>query len=82
MQRQQLGINVEGTVAVFVSGLAVLYVNTGTGTATARFKLSQFGFKTSRASGYNVWKNKTTTFSGITVTLDVGQTGLLVMKGL
>lgn len=63
-------------------GSAVLYVNTGNGTATARFKLSQFGFKTRRASGYNVWKNKTTTFSGITVTLGAGQTGLVVMKGL
>ncbi|MGH3282110.1 MAG: glycoside hydrolase family 27 protein, partial [Trebonia sp.] len=63
-------------------GLAVLYANIGTGTATARFKLSQFGFKTSRASGYNVWKNKTTTFSGITVTLGAGQTALVVMKGL
>ena len=33
-----------------------------------------------QATGYNVWKNETTTFSGVTVTLAAGQTETLVIK--
>lgn len=69
--------------AVFKSadgGTAVLFANLGTGTSTATFTLSQLGITSSEATGYNVWKNETTTFSGIIVTLPAGQTETLVIK--
>lgn len=61
-------------------GTAVLFVNLGTGTGTGTFTLSQLGITTPEATGYNVWKNETTTFSGVTVTLPAGQTETVVMK--
>jgi alpha-galactosidase len=71
------------TEAVFKSadgGVAVLFANLGTGTSTGTFTLSQFGISASGASGYNVWKNETTTFSGISVTLPAGATETMVIK--
>jgi len=68
--------------AVFKSadgGTAVLFANLGTGTGTGTFTLSQLGISASEASGYNVWKNTTTTFSGVSVTLAAGQTETLVV---
>jgi hypothetical protein len=59
-------------------GTAVLFANLGTGTGT--FTLSQLGINTPEAIGYNVWKNETTTFSGVTVTLPAGQTETMVIK--
>jgi alpha-galactosidase len=61
-------------------GIAVLFANLGTGTGTGTFALSQLGINTPEASGYNVWRNETTTFSGVTVTLPAGQTETMVMK--
>jgi alpha-galactosidase len=61
-------------------GLAVLLVNLGTGTGSGRFKLSQFGITTAKASGYNVWTGATNTFSSIAVTMRAGQTELFEVK--
>ena len=69
--------------AVFKSadgGTAVLFANLGTGTSTGNFTLSQLGISTPEATGYNVWKRETTTFSGVTVTLAAGQTETVVIK--
>lgn len=63
-------------------GIAVLFVNLGTGTTTGRFSLSQLGITSARASGYNVWRERTTTFSGVSVTLEAGQTMLMQIKGI
>jgi alpha-galactosidase len=54
--------------------------NLGTGSGTGTFTLSQLGISTARATGYNVWKDETTTFSGVSVTLAAGQTETLVIK--
>jgi alpha-galactosidase len=61
-------------------GIAVLFVNLGTGTGTGHFSLSELGITSARASGYNVWTERTTTFSGVSVTLEAGQTVLLQIK--
>ena len=61
-------------------GTAVLFANLGTGTGTGNFTLSQLGVSASIAQGYNVWKNETTSFSGVNVTLPVGQTETLLIK--
>jgi alpha-galactosidase len=61
-------------------GIAVLFVNLGTGTGTGRFSLSQLGITSARASGYNVWTRRTTTFSGVSITLEAGQTMLVQIK--
>jgi alpha-galactosidase len=69
--------------AVFKSadgGTAVLFANLGSGTSTGTFTLSQFGIDTPEAFGYNVWRNETTIFSGVTVTLPAGQTETMVMR--
>jgi alpha-galactosidase len=69
--------------AVFKSadgGTAVLFANLGSGTGTGTFTLSQFGIDTPEAFGYNVWRNETTIFSGVTVTLPAGQTETVVMR--
>jgi alpha-galactosidase len=58
-------------------GIAVLFVNLGPDTSTGHFSLDQFGITSERASGYNVWTERTTTFSEVTVTLEAGQTSLL-----
>jgi alpha-galactosidase len=61
-------------------GTAVLFANLGTGTATGTFTLPQLGISTPTATGYNVWKNETATFSGVIVTLPAGQTETVVIK--
>jgi alpha-galactosidase len=61
-------------------GTAVLFANLGTGNGTGTFSLAQLGVNATRATGYNVWKHETTTFSGVTVTLAAGQTETLVIK--
>ena len=61
-------------------GVAVLLANLGTGTASGRSTLSQFGITTAKGSGYNVWTGKTNTFSGIAVTMGSGQTMLFILK--
>jgi alpha-galactosidase len=61
-------------------GLAVLLVNLGLGTGSGRFKLSQFGITTAKASGYNVWTGATNTFRTISVTMRPRQTELLEVK--
>ena len=61
-------------------GVAVLFVNLGSGTSTGHFSLSQFGITSARASGHNVWTGRTTTFSEVSVTLEAGQTSLLQIE--
>jgi hypothetical protein len=58
-------------------GIAVLFVNLGPDTSTGRFSLSQFGITSAKASGYNVWTGRMTTFSEVSVTLEAGQTMLV-----
>jgi hypothetical protein len=65
---------IEAVVKSFDGGTAVLLANLGTSTSTGTFALSQLGISASEAVGYNVWRNETTTFSGISVTLPEGQT--------
>jgi alpha-galactosidase len=72
--------NMEAVVKSADGGRAVLFANLGTGTATGTFTLSQLGINASEASGYNVWKNETTIFSSVTVTLPAGQTETVVIK--
>lgn len=71
--------NIEAVFKSADGGTAVLFANLGTGTGTGTFTLSQLGISASEASGYNVWKNTTTTFSGVSVTLAAGQTETLVV---
>lgn len=72
--------DIEAVVKGADGGMAVLFANLGTGTATGTFTLSQLGINTPEATGYNVWRNETTTFSGVVVTLPAGQTETIVMK--
>jgi alpha-galactosidase len=72
--------NMEAVFKNADGGTAVLFANLGTGTSTATFTLSQLGINTAQATGYNVWKNETTTFSGINITLPAGQTETVVLK--
>jgi alpha-galactosidase len=61
-------------------GVAVLFVNPGADTSTGRFSLPEFGITSAQASGYNVWTERTTTFSEVSVTLAAGQTLLVQLK--
>jgi alpha-galactosidase len=72
--------NIEAVIKSADGGTAVLFANLGTGTGTGTFTLPQLGISTPEATGYNVWKNETTTFTGITVTLPAGQTETVVIK--
>jgi alpha-galactosidase len=62
-------------------GMAVLFANLGTGVEKRNFTLAQLGISHARASGYNIWSGKTTTFSTVSITLNAGQTSLLQIKG-
>lgn len=72
--------HIEAVVKNADGGQAVLFANLGTGTGTGSFTLSQLGISTARASGYNVWKNSTSTFSSVSVTLAAGQTETVVIR--
>jgi alpha-galactosidase len=72
--------HIEAVIKKADGGDAVLLANLGTGTGTGTFTLSQLGIGTAQATGYNVWKNETTTFSGVAVTLAAGQTETLIIK--
>jgi alpha-galactosidase len=72
--------NMEAVYKSADGGTAVLFANLGTGTSTGTFTLSQLGVSTSEASGFNVWRHETTTFSGVSVTLPAGQTETVVIK--
>jgi alpha-galactosidase len=72
--------SIEAVIKKGDGGQAVLFANTGTGSGTGTFSLSQLGISTAKATGYNVWKNETTAFSGVSVTLAAGQTETLVIK--
>jgi alpha-galactosidase len=74
------GGNMEAVFKKADGGTAVLFANLGTGNSTGSFTLAQLGITTATATGYNVWKNETTTFSGINITLAAGQTETLVIK--
>ena len=58
-------------------GIAVLFVNLGPETSTGSFALSQFGITSERATGHNVWTGVTENLTGVSVTLEAGQTLLL-----
>lgn len=72
--------DIEAVFKSFDGGVAVLFANLGSGTGVGNFTLSQFGISTPQATGYNVWKNETTTFSGVTITLPAGQTETVIIK--
>jgi alpha-galactosidase len=72
--------NIEAVIKSFDGGSAVLFANLGTTMSTGTFTLSQLGISTPVATGYNVWRNETTTFSGAVVTLPAGQTETMVIK--
>lgn len=63
-------------------GVAVCFVNMGTGTASAQFTLAQLGIQASSASGYNVWANTTSTFGGVSITLAASTTRLFRIQGI
>jgi alpha-galactosidase len=71
---------VEAVVKQADGGTAVLFANLGTATSTGTFTLAQLGINATEATGYNVWKDNTTTFSAVSVTLPAGQTETLVIK--
>jgi alpha-galactosidase len=74
--------NVEAVFKKADGGTAVLFANLGTGTATATFTLAQLGITATEATGHNIWNGKTSTFSGVNLTLGAGQTETLVIKPL
>ncbi|HEY3869435.1 MAG TPA: glycoside hydrolase family 27 protein [Actinocrinis sp.] len=74
--------NLEAVFKKADGGTAVLLANLGTGSTSGTFTLSQLGISTAEATGYNVWKNETTTFSAVSVTLAAGQTETVVIKPL
>lgn len=74
------GGNLEAVFKKADGGTAVLLANLGTSAASGTFTLSQLGITAAQATGYNVWKNHTTTFSAVAVTLPAGQTETLVIK--
>lgn len=74
------GGNLEAVFKKADGGTAVLLANLGTSTVSGTFTLSQLGITATQATGYNVWKNHTTTFSAVAVTLPAGQTETLVIK--
>ena len=61
-------------------GIAVLFVNLGPDTSTGSFSLSQFGITSERATGHNVWTGATENLTGVSVTLEAGQTLLWQIK--
>jgi alpha-galactosidase len=72
--------HIEAVIKKADGGEAVLFANLGGGTGSATFTLSQLGISTARASGYNVWKNTTSIFNAVTLTLGAGQTETVVIK--
>ena len=58
-------------------GTAVLFVNRGPDAGTGRFSLPGLGITAAKASGYDVWSGMTSTFSGVSVTLEAGRTRLM-----
>lgn len=72
--------HIEAVVKSADNGQAVLFANLGTGTGSGTFALAQLGINTPTATGYNVWRNETTTFSGISITLAAGQTATVVIR--
>jgi alpha-galactosidase len=72
--------HIEAVIKKADGGQAVLLANLGTGTGSGTFTLAQLGISTAKATGYNVWKNQTTTFSSVAVTLAAGQTETLIIK--
>lgn len=72
--------NLEAVFKKADGGTAVLIANIGTGAGSGTFTLAQLGVNAAKATGYNVWKQQTTTFSGVAVTLQAGQTETLVIK--
>ena len=74
------GGNLEAVFKKADGGTAVLLANLATSTISGTFTLSQLGITATQATGYNVWKNHTTTFSAVAVTLPAGQTETLVIK--
>jgi alpha-galactosidase len=58
-------------------GIAVLLVNRGRDTVTARFSLPELGITSAEAGGYDVWTGETTTGSEVSVPLEPGQTSLM-----
>jgi alpha-galactosidase len=71
---------IEAVVKKADGGTAVLLANLGTGTSSGAFTLSQLGISTPKATGYNVWRNETTTFTGLNISLPAGGTETLVIK--
>ncbi|MBO0801744.1 MAG: glycoside hydrolase family 27 protein [Nocardiopsaceae bacterium] len=73
--------NIEAVFKQADGGTAVLFANLNTtASSTEDFTLSQLGISAPEATGYNVWKNETTTFSGIHITLPPGGTETMVIK--
>jgi alpha-galactosidase len=71
---------IEAVVKKADGGTAVLLANLGTGTSSGAFTLPQLGISTAKATGYNVWRNETTTFTGLNISLPAGGTETLVIK--
>ena len=62
-------------------GDAVLLANLSPRASTGHFTLSGLGLAGPRATSRNVWTGKTSSLSGVSVTLGADQTELLVLKG-
>ena len=72
--------HVEAFVKPADGGTALFMTNTGTGTASAAYTLSQLGIPAARVTSRNIWTGRTTTFGGIATTLAAGTSVMLVVK--
>jgi alpha-galactosidase len=79
---------IEGHVQALVKtdpagGLAVCFVNTGTGPASATFTLAELGITAASATATDVWTGVTTApFSAVGISLAVNSTRLLQIQGV
>lgn len=72
--------HVEAYVKPAEGGTALFLTNTGTGTASATYTLSQLGITAASVTGRNIWTGRTTTFNSVVTTLAVGASAMLVLK--
>jgi Alpha galactosidase C-terminal beta sandwich domain len=61
-------------------GIALFLTNTGTGTASAAYPLSQLGITSARVTSRNIWTGRTTAIGRVVVTLAAGASAMLVLR--
>jgi alpha-galactosidase len=71
---------VEAFVKPVEGGTALFLTNTGTGTTSAAYTLSQLGVTSARVTSRNIWTGRTTAISRVVVTLAAGTSAMLVLR--